>query len=245
MTIQKSQIKQLELSLWNVLRSATEDPAAAKLSTIWQALDGALLDLPIVAQLEMSSRAIAEVTDIFQVQAGLIFELLDATATMDGPTMASDAFERYVRQSMEIDFDDYIEKLESLERSPRSNKSKLQNDEFYSQVQSVDKTTLIESLHEEIIFSDSFSDAAIRESVMSMAHGEDISAWLAIIQSHLLNEVLNSDSTIEFQYFLKQVKLQWVELWLGLLLGGYELIRDETCDNFYDFRHLLIKFHSS
>jgi len=237
MTFEKSQVKQLELSLWNVLRSAIADPAAAELSTIWQALDGALLDLPIVAQLEMSSRAIAEVTDIFEVQAGLIFELLDATATMDGPTMASDAFDRYVRQSMEIDFDDYIEKLEPLERMPRSNTSQPQDDEFYSQVQSVDKTTLIESLHEEI----TLSDAAVRESVMSVAHGEDVSEWLAIIRSYALNEPLDGNSIIEFQHLLKQLKLQWVELWLGLLLGGYELIRDETCDNFYEFRHLWVK----
>jgi hypothetical protein len=234
---QKSQVKQLELSLWNIVRSATADPATAELSNIWQALDGALLDLPIVAQLEMSSRAIAEVTDIFQVQAGLIFELLDATATMDGPTMASDAFDRYILQSMEIDFDDYIEKLESPERMPRSDRSTSIDDQFYSQVQSVDKTTLIESLHEEI----TLSDEAIRESVMGVTHGEDVSEWLAIIRSHLLNESLNSDSTIEFQHLLKQVKLQWVELWLGLLLGGYELIRDETCDNFYNFRHLWVK----
>jgi hypothetical protein len=185
----------------------------------------------------MSSRAIEEITDIFQVQAGLIFELLDATAMMDGPTMGSDAFDRYVRQSMEIDFDDYIEKLESLERMPRSNTSKLRDDEFYSQVQSVDKMTLIEALHEEIIMS----DVAVRESVMSVAHGEDVSEWLTIIRSHALNEPLNSDSTIEFQHLLKQLKLQWVELWLGLLLGGYELIRDETCDNFYEFRHLWVK----
>lgn len=237
MTIQKSKVKQLEISLWNVLRSATDDPAAAELSTIWQALDGALLDLPIVAQLEMSSRAIAEVAEIFQVQAGLIFELLDATATIDGPIMGSDAFDRYVRQSMEIDFDDYIEKSEPLERMSRSNPSKPRDDEFYSQVQSVDKTALIEALHEEIIMS----DVAVRESVMSVAHGEDVSEWLTIIRSYALNEPLDHNSTIEFHYLLKQLKLQWVELWLGLLLGGYELIRDETCDNFYEFRHLWVK----
>lgn len=234
---ERSQVKQLELSLWNVLRSATEDPSAAEFSTIWQALDSALLDLSITAQLEMSSRAIAEVTDIFEVQAGLIFELLDATVTSDGPIMGSDAFDRYVRQSMDINFDDYIEKLEPLERSPRSNSSKLQNDEFYSQVQSVDKTTLIESLHEEIILS----DAAVRESVMAVAHGEDVSEWIAIIRSYLLME----NKTIEFQYLLTQLDLQWVEIWLGLLLGGYELGRISKLfqipEDFYAVSGLLVK----
>lgn len=241
MTIQKSKVKQLELSLWNMLRSATEDPSAAEFSTIWQALDSALLNLSITAQLEMSSRAIAEVTDIFEVQAGLIFELLDSTVTVDGPIMKSDAFDRYVRQSMDINFDDYLEKLEPLERSPRSNGSKLQNDEFYSQVQSVDKTTLIESLHEEIIVSDTLSDAAVRESVMAVAHGEDVSEWIAIIRSYLLVD----SQTIEFQYLLTQLNLQWVEIWLGLLLGGYEFGRTSKSfqipEDFYAVSGLFVK----
>ncbi len=237
MTIQKSKVKQLELSLWSVLRSATEDPSSAEFSTIWQALDGALLNLSVTAQLEMSSRAIAEVTDIFEVQAELIFELLDATVTSDGPIMRSDAFDRYVRQSMDINFDDYIEKLQPLERSHRSNGSKLQNGEFYSQVQSVDKNTLIESLHEEIIMS----DLAVRESVMAVAHGEDVSEWIAIIRSYLLVD----NQTIEFQYLLTQINLQWVEIWLGLLLGGYELGRTpksfQIPEDFYAVSGLFVK----
>ena len=237
MTIQNSKVKQLEISLWNVLRSATEDPAAAELSTIWQALDGALLDLPIVSQLEMSSRAIAEVAEIFQVQAGLIFELLDATATIDGPMMGSDAFDRYVRQSMEIDFDDYIEKPEPLQKISTSTPSKPPEDEFYSQVQSVDKTILIEALHEEIIMS----DVAARESVMSVAHGEDVSEWLTVIRSYLLME----NKTIEFQYLLTQIDLKWVEIWLGLLLGGYELGRIsksfQSPEDFYAVSGLWVK----
>lgn len=239
MTIQKStiqkQVNQLELSLWNVLRSAAEDPTNAELSTIWQALDGALLDLPIVAQLEMSSRAIVQMVDIFQVQAGLIFELLDVTATMDGPTMASDAFDRYVRQSMEIDFDDYIEPIEPLEPKPRSPRSL--EDEFYSHVQSVDKTVLIESLHEEIVASDS----AVRELVMSVAHGEDVLEWLELIRSQLLQV----NGAIEFRHLLTQIKLQWVELWLGLLLGGYRLSRNselfDKSEDFYSLTDLWVK----
>ena len=232
MTIQKStiqkQVKQLELSLWTILRSATEDPTTAELSTIWQALDGALLDLPIVAQLEMSSRAIAQMVDIFQVQAGLIFELLDVTATMDGPTMASDAFDRYVRQSMEIDFDDYIEPIESSERKIRDPRP-LEN-EFYSHVQSVDKTVLIESLHEEIVALDSV------EVVMSVAHEEDVLEWIVLIRSQLLQV----NGAIEFHLLLAQIKLQWVELWLGLLLGGYRLSRkSELFDKPEDFYSLI------
>ena len=144
MTQVKSEVKQIELDLWTALRDASADPIAAEFPLIWQALDKFLPSLAITHQLEIASRAIAQVTDIFEVQAGLIFETLEATATLNGPTMAVDAFDRYVRQSMEIDFESYIEAVPSPERLPRTDRSP--EDEFYSQVKSIDKSELIAAL---------------------------------------------------------------------------------------------------
>jgi hypothetical protein len=226
-----AEIRQLELDLWTALKNASDDPIAAEFELVWQALDDLLSGLSISAQLAATSKAIVQVTDIFQVQAGLIFEGLDATATMDGPTMAADAFDRYVRQSMEIDFDDYIEAVESLERSPRTVRSP--EDAFYSQVKSIDKTSLLETLHEEI----ALTDAQVAASAMSVAHGEDISEWIEAIRDQLTQ----CDRPIEFQQLLTQVSLKLVELWLGLLLGGYELSRSSDSKDFYSFVGLWVK----
>jgi hypothetical protein len=226
-----AEIRQLELDLWTALKNASDDPIAAEFYLVWKALDGLLPGLSVTEQLETASQAIVQVTDIFQVQAGLIFEGLDATATMDGPTMAADAFDRYVRQSMEIDFEDYIEAIESLERSPRTMRSP--EDEFYSQVQSIDKTTLLETLHEEI----ALTDAEVEVSAMSVAHGEDISEWIETIRDQLAS----LDRPIEFQQLLTQLSLKLVELWLGLLLGGYELRRSSESKDFYSFVGLWVK----
>jgi hypothetical protein len=225
-----AQIRQLELDLWTALKKASDDPIAAEFYLVWNALDGLLPGLSVTQQLETASQAIVQVTDIFQVQAGLIFEGLDATATMDGPTMAADAFDRYVRQSMEIDFEDYIEAIEPLERLPRTPRSP--EDEFYSQVKSIDKTTLLETLHEEI----ALTDAEVEASAMSVAHGEDISEWIETIRDQLSQ----LDRPIEFQQLLTQVSLKLVELWLGLLLGGYELSRSSDSKDFYSWVGLLV-----
>jgi flagellar biosynthesis protein FliR len=96
------EIKQLELDLWMVLQAANAAPEDAAFLPIWQALDQVLPELAIGEQLKMAAVTIAQVADIFQVQAGLIFEELDATATQEGPRMAADAFDRYVRQYMAI-----------------------------------------------------------------------------------------------------------------------------------------------
>ena len=118
--------------------------------------------------------------------------------------------------------------IESLERKTRGPQSL--EDEFYSHVQSVDKTVLIESLHKEIVASDSL------EAVMSVAHEEDILEWIELIQFQLLQV----NGAIEFHHLLAQIKLQWVELWLGLLLGGYRLSRkSELFDKPEDFYSLI------
>jgi hypothetical protein len=226
-----AEVRQLELDLWTALKNASDDPIAAEFGLVWQALDGLLPGLSVGEQLETASKAIVQITDIFQVQAGLIFEGLDATATMNGPTMAADAFDRYVRQSMEIDFDDYIEAIEPLERLPRTVRSI--EDEFYSQVQSIDKTTLLETLHEEIVLT----DAEVQESAMSVAHGEDITEWIETIREQLQR----FDRPIELQQLLNQVSLRLVELWLGLLLGGYGLSRSAESKDFYSLVGLWVK----
>jgi hypothetical protein len=46
---------------------------------------------------------------IFQSRSKLAFEELDAITSSEGPVMASDAFAQFVRQSMHVDFSDFIE----------------------------------------------------------------------------------------------------------------------------------------
>jgi hypothetical protein len=219
-------MQQLELDLWAVLRQASAAPEDAEFPVIWQALDQVLPGLAIVEQLQTASTTIAQMADIFQVQAGLIFEELEATAAQDGPRMAADAFDRYVRQYMLIDFEDYIEELESLPRMARTEREAVED--FYSVAQPVAQAELLEVLHDEIVLSEEEAHAA----ALAVAHGEDISDWIAAI-----GEALETVGTaIEMQALLKLVQLPLVELWLGLLLGGYGLRRDreiERDDDFY------------
>jgi hypothetical protein len=218
-----AEVKQLELDLWAVLREANAAPEVAEFPVIWQALDQVLPELAIVEQLKTASETIAQVADIFQVQAGLIFEELDATATNEGPRMAEDAFDRYVRQYMAIAFDDYIEEPEAARSTWAS------EDEFYSVVESVEKEELLEVLHDEIVMTEAEAHAA----ALAVAHGEDISEWVKAIGVQLAKV----GTTIELQVLLELVQLPLIELWLGLLLGGYGMGREveefERDEDFY------------
>jgi hypothetical protein len=201
-----AQVQQLELDLWAVLQEASSDPLEAEFSPIWQALEQVLPNLRVVEQLQTAAKTIGQIADIFQVQAESVFEELDATATQDGPRMPEEAFDRYVRQSMAIDFDDYIEEPALLPRAKRTVKAE---DEFYTIVATVEKTELLEVLHEEI----ALTDAEAHGSALSVAHGEDVMAWVKAIRAQV------GEETVEFEVLRSRLGLAFIELWLGLLLG--------------------------
>jgi hypothetical protein len=221
-------VRQLELDLWAMLQEA---PESVEFPVIWQALDGALDGMGVVAQLQTAGRAIAQVAEIFQVQAGLVFEELEATAAKDGPRMGADAFDRYVRQSMAIDLEQYVEEPEGLPRSARS----VEAADFYSVGESAEKTVLLEVLHEEMVRS----DAVMQEEALSVAHGEDISAWVEMIRAVLLG----MPEGVMLEQLRGMVGLQFIELWLGLLLGGYGLSREVSQDEeaFYSAIGILVE----
>jgi hypothetical protein len=221
-------VRQLELDLWVMLQEAPESVA---FPAIWQALDGALDGMGVVAQLQTAGRAIAQVAEIFQVQAGLVFEELEATAAKDGPKMGADAFDRYVRQSMAIDLEQYVEEPEGLPRQGRA----VEAADFYSVEESAEKTVLLKVLHEEMVQS----DAVMQEEALSVAHGEDISAWVEMIRAVLLER----PEGVMLEQLCGMVGLQFIELWLGLLLGGYGLSREVGQDEeaFYSAIGILVE----
>jgi hypothetical protein len=224
------QVKQLELDLWAVLQEASSDPLAAEFNPIWQALDQVLPELAIVEQLQTAAVTISQVADIFQVQAESVFEELDATATQDGPRMSADAFDRYVRQYMAIDFADYIEEPESL---PRAKRTTQETDGFYTIVATVEKTELLEVLHEEI----ELTEAEAHAEALSVAHGEDVMAWIEAIREQL------GEETIALEVLRSRLGMAFIELWLGLLLGGYGLSRAEEVEEeaFYSEIGILVQ----
>jgi hypothetical protein len=235
-------VRQLELDLWAMLQEA---PESVEFPVIWQALDGALDGMGVVAQLQTAGRAIAQVAEIFQVQAGLVFEELEATAAKDGPKMGADAFDRYVRQSMAIDLEQYVEEPEGLPRQGRWSttdwRSSVEAADFYSEGESAEKTVLLEVLHEEMVRWSSTdrrsSDAVMQEEALSVAHGEDISTWVEMIRVVLLE----LPEGVMLEPLCGMVGLQFIELWLGLLGDGLSRVVSQDEDEFYSAIGILVE----
>jgi hypothetical protein len=217
-------VKQLELDLWDVLSTARQTPEDANLPMVFKLLDLTLFDLDTRSQLRIAGKAVCQIADLFCDRSSFLFEELHSRAVKGEPIMADDAFDRYVRQSMVVDFDQFIELLQSLPR-----KIPEQTKHGNSIVGAIDKEVLIQSLEQESLLS--FEEEF--ERAISTAHTENISAWIEAI-AHC---IANNSSPIRLLDLQMALKLPMVEIWLGLLLGDFKL---EQRGEFYNASEIWI-----
>ncbi|RUT02001.1 hypothetical protein DSM107010_63790 [Chroococcidiopsis cubana SAG 39.79] len=146
------------------------EPEDADLASLWQEVEAAIVDLDCSSQLQVAGEAIVQITDVFEVRSLRAFEEIQATTSHDGPVMPSDAFDRYVRQTMQIDFEPYIEPLTNL---PRKAPQLSNVDGIQSIVAPVDRHALIDALAKTELID---PEVAYRQAI-SVSHEEDVSQW--------------------------------------------------------------------
>jgi hypothetical protein len=217
-------VKQLELDLWDVLSTARQTPEDANLPMVFKLLDLTLFDLDTRSQLRVAGEAVCQIANLFCDRSSFLFEELHSRAVKGEPIMADDAFDRYVRQSMVVDFDQFIEPLQSLPR-----KIPEQTKHGNSMVGAIDKEVLIQSLEQESLLS--FEEEF--ERAISTAHTENVSDWIEAITQC----ITNNSYPICLKDLQKTLKLPIVEIWLGLLLGDFKL---EQRGSFYDSNEIWI-----
>jgi hypothetical protein len=217
-------VQQLELDLWDVLSTARQTPEDANLPMVFKLLDLTLIDLDTRSQLRIAGEAVCQIADLFCDRSSFLFEELHSRAVKGEPIMADDAFDRYVRQSMVVDFEQFIEPLQSLPR-----KILEQTKHGNSMVGAIDKEILIQVLEQESLLS--FEEEF--EQAISTAHAENVSDWIEAIAPCITNNSL----PIRLLDLQMAVKLPIVEIWLGLLLGDFKL---DQRGSFYDSNEIWI-----
>lgn len=223
------QVEQLELPLWDVLQEATIAPDDADVWQLLDVLEDALTDLDTVGQLQVAAEAITQIVQVFQARSTLAFEELEATTSSEGPVMPSDAFDRYVRQTMELDLDQFIEPLESLPR-----KSPERSTSPSSVVGELDQSALLQALDEQMSQHPGLTEVEAFNAALSLAHDEDVSAWGQTI-AHWMTE--QRVSTIPLMQLQQSVGMPLVQLWLALLLGEYAI---EQRGEFYNAQQIWV-----
>ena len=141
--------EQLEINLWRSLDQARQVPLdqAVDFNRLCDELEGAIAGQEIQSQLQVAGDGLLEFFELFHQRCTLRFELIAARNAKDGPVMAANAFDRYVRQSVDVDFDRYLD--------PLSRKAHDYPDERASgsMVGEMDRDELLELLEESAIDS--------------------------------------------------------------------------------------------
>ncbi|MBM0744864.1 hypothetical protein JOY44_25420 (plasmid) [Phormidium sp. CLA17] len=225
------QIEQLELGLWEVLKEAAISPDEADLGQLLDGLDAALLSLDTGGQLQVAAEAISQIAQVFCDRSTLAFEELEATNSDEGPVMSTDAFDLYVRQTMEVDFEQFIEPLATLPRKITERQAIAEGD---SVVGELNRTTVLQVLDQQMSQEPDLTEAEIFNRTLALAHDEDVAAWARAISRWMGDHQMATIPLVQLQ---RAMGIPLIQLWLALLLGGYSM---EQRGEFYETGQLWI-----
>ena len=129
------------------------------------------------------------------------------------PIVERSFFADVVRQTMAVDLSDLMEPAPL--RQPRTKRIKPTAIQAGSIVALVDKTTVL-ALVEQLEI-----EAEIQKhQVLAIASDEDVTRWTSEIARWL--QAVPEDF-VSFAQLCHGLQMPWVEVWIGLLLGGFEL----------------------
>ncbi|MDX2099944.1 MAG: hypothetical protein SFW36_19390 [Leptolyngbyaceae cyanobacterium bins.59] len=217
---------QLELDLWGVLKQAAQEPETADLKELFCSLDSALVSLDTCHQLQVVAEAIAQIVQIFEDRSLNAFEELESQILDEGPIVALNFFDRFVRQSMQIDLAQFVEPPLFLLPRLEYERQILLEENGESLVGTVEKEAMLAVLAQ--VEQD---EEVAKQEALAVAHEEDISLWVEAIVAYLQGQIRDPipllDLVREVQYpepeGYSDPGTLLVKTWLTLLLGGFSL----------------------
>ncbi|MCC5669522.1 hypothetical protein LC653_38315 [Nostoc sp. CHAB 5784] len=214
-----------QLTIWDVLDELSESPATSSLVPMWECLDAELENLPIDAQLSTAALAFSQIADILKSRAQVLLQDTRDRNSLLGPIVSADLFAGLVRTTMHLDLDDLIEPETPQTFKPQGpHQFSSPNQEGDSVAAPVEKANVLAMLDE----------VTTLEDVRNLASDEDVEKWQSVIANYLIN-VKDEISLVKLQRVLE---MPMVEVWLGLLLGGFTL---EQRGDFYHNQNVWVK----
>jgi hypothetical protein len=135
------------------------------------------------------------------------------------PIVERGFFADVVRQTMAVDLSDLIEPARP--RQPRTKSTGKPEGSIATPVEKAAVLAMVDQLEVE-------DEAAQKQSVLAIAHSEDVTQWAAAI-AHWMQSA--STHQVVFAQLCQSSGLSRVEVWLGILFGGFQL---EQQGEFYE-----------
>ncbi len=202
--------QQLELNLSSLV-AAENTPEQGNIVEMCDEFDQAIahLDLPLHQKLEVAGNAIARIVGVYDQKANQSLDSWDfAGRPITFPVVDLDDFDSYIRQSMSVGIDDFIETT----RSPRKEKEPLDCPET-SIAGVIDQAKAIDFIN-----------------LLELAGNDTPDRWSNAIAGWLEE---NNCSSITLSKLCKAVNLAPIECWIGLLLGRFQPAIELSQEDFY------------
>lgn len=210
--------KQLELDLWQDLKTAVSDPEAANIKQLWQQLEQVIAQTDSSQQLRVAADAIASIVEVYVLRANAILSALEVHDTNTEPILSEDFLSDLMRQSMSVDLSDMMEQL-----FPEP-EAKLQSSvpARGSLVVPLDKETAKARASQTVVDT--------KLMLAELAGDEQVSQWAEALAQWMQQRNGDWVSLLQLQEVLG---MQLVDVWLGLLLSPEHQYEWEPREKFY------------
>ncbi len=223
-------LKQLELSMWQDLKTASSEPLAANFQQLWSKLEQVIELTDKNQKLRVLGDAIAAIVEIYVMRANAILSTLETPDSSGGePILSEDFLNDLMRQSMSIDLSDMMEKLfPEAEPKPRS------------PIPAHSSTVVPQDLSANDALA-SFTSVDAKQMVVELAGNEKVSQWSAAIAQWMQQH--SGGEAVSLHKLQQALGMPLIEIWLGLLLSGvHQYDWEKKCGAFYsDAGEILLK----
>lgn len=200
---------QLELELWEQLQLAQQMPEAIDVAQLLDVMEVAAVQLPEAQRLQFAGDALLQMAELCVARAGVLMTQWEE-AHRD-PIVEPGFFADVVRQTMAVDLSDLLEPAPV--RKQRANSiSKLEEGSIVAPVDKAAVLAMVDQLEAD--------NEAQKQAVLAITYSEDVTRWTAAISQWLQAAPNRSVSIAELG---RDLKMPWVEVWLGVLLGNFQL----------------------
>jgi hypothetical protein len=225
------EVQQLELNLWQSLETASRFPETADLRSLCDALEQTLSAQSLAEQLTVAGDVLVQLSEVHAARANLLISRWERRHNPTEPVVNLEECVDLFVQSLPLDVTDLFEEPESIQY-PANRKKRSSAQADGSVVGEVDKDALLNWV-DQLAAEQSLDEAQMAEQVRELAYGEDVEEWSRAIAQYLQH----LHSNICLPDLQQALKMPMVELWLGLLMGGYSLSQQ---GDFYDRQSLWI-----
>jgi len=198
-----------QLDLWSQLRIAQQSPTAIDVGSILDAVEAMAAQFPESERLRFAGEALLQVAKLCADRAdGLMTEWEEAYRD---PIVGHGFFVDVVRQTMAVDLSELMEPI-----PPRKPRVKSTSKPEGSIAAPTDKEAVLAMVDQ----LEATAEMMRNQEVLAIAPDENVAQWGEAIAQWLLNE---PERSVLFTQLCRGLKMPWVEVWMGALLGGFAL----------------------